>query len=185
LTIEAVIERAVRNAQERLGRATVPAPAYAVAIFSHDPDDLAAGNIVIGLERDREATLRNALQPDLPIALQNEEYAQALGTIWGPHFYRASGAIVPDEPQLVLTDPKFVEAQDAVLEELAAQGIWWHQRYLHNRVAQRLGSGTMPFEVTADFIVYAWDQDDEALEENIRFSARPETLAELERKGLI
>jgi len=185
LTIEAVIERAVRNAEERLGRATVPAPAYAVAIFSDDPDELAAGNIAVGLERDREATLRNALKPDLPIALQNAEYAEALSTIWSPHFHGASGAIAPHEPQLVLTDPEFVEAQEAVLEELDAQGIWWQQQYVLNRVAQRLGSGTMPFEVTDDFIVYAWDQDDEALEANIRFSARPEALAELERKGLI
>jgi hypothetical protein len=64
-----------------------------------------------------------------------------------------------------------------------AQGIWWQQQYVLNRVAQRLDSGTMPFEVTDDFIVYAWDQDDEALEASIRFSARPEALAELERKG--
>jgi hypothetical protein len=85
----------------------------------------------------------------------------------------------------VFTDPEFVEAQEAVLEELDAQGIWWQQQYVLNRVAQRLGSGTMPFEVTDDFIVYAWDRDDEAREENIRFSAGPEALAELERKGLI
>jgi hypothetical protein len=53
LTIETVIERAVRNAEERLGWATIPATAYAVAIVSHDPDELAAANIVVGLEPAR------------------------------------------------------------------------------------------------------------------------------------
>ena len=182
MTIEAVIERAVRNAEERLRRATVPARAYAVAIFSHDPDELAAANIAVGLERDREVALQSVLERDLPIALHNAEYAQALGRIWSPHLY---GASVPDEPQLVLTDPEFVEAQEAALEELDARGIWWQQQYVLNRVAQRLGSGTLPFEVTDDFVVYAWDPDDETREENIRFSAGPEALAELERKGLI
>jgi hypothetical protein len=60
LTIEAVTEWAVRNAEERLGRATVPAPAYAVAIFSHDPDELAAANVVIdwsAIARPRSGTL--------------------------------------------------------------------------------------------------------------------------------
>jgi hypothetical protein len=182
LTIEAVIERAVRNAEERLGRATVPAPAYAVAIFSDDPDELAAASIVVGLERDREAALRSVLERDLPIALHNAAYSEALWRIWSPHLY---GADVPYEPNLVFTDPEFVEAQEAAIEELDAQGIWDPQRYVLNRVAQRLGSGTMPFEVTDDFVVYDYDEDDVACEENIRFSAGPEALAELERNGLI
>jgi uncharacterized membrane-anchored protein len=85
----------------------------------------------------------------------------------------------------VLTDPEFVVAQEAAIGELDAQGIWRPEQHVLNRVAQRLGSGTLPFEVTDDFVVYAWDQDDEVCEDNIRFSAGPEALTELARKGLI
>src|SRR3954447_13332314 len=68
----------MRNAEERLGGATVPAPAYAVAIFSHDPNELAAANIVVGLERDRE------------VALQSADHAEALWRVWSPQ--RMSGS---------------------------------------------------------------------------------------------
>jgi hypothetical protein len=169
MTVEAVIEQAVRNAQERLARAHVPAPAYVLALFSHDPEELAAANLVIGLERDREA------------ALQTSDPRELLWRVWHPLHY---GASVPDEPQLVLTDDDFVAAQQAVYRELEDTGTN-AQQYVLNRVAQRLAVQGMPFPVTDDFVAYAFDEDDERCDENIRFSAGLHALAELQRKGLI
>jgi len=139
LTIETVIERAVRNAAERLGRATVPAPAYAVAIFSHDPDELAAANIVIGLERDREATLRDE---------RGDRSRRAATHSHRPGVRRGPGRR-PDGAG---------RAGDLVATAVHPQPRGAAPRQRHDAVRGH---------------------------RRLRFSARPEALAELERKGLI
>jgi hypothetical protein len=179
MCIQTVIEHALRNAEERLATLSPASPVYAVALFSHDPEELAAGNITLGLERDRETALRTLEQEaeNLTIAAYRERRNEALWRVWNAAWF---GAAAPNAPQLVLTDDAFVAAQEAATKK----GIWDPQRYVLNRVAARLQAAEQPFAVTDDFVAYAYTTDDEVLEENVRFSASPAAVAAIERKGL-
>jgi hypothetical protein len=162
--IDYVIERAAANVCERLKARGVDEPAYAVAIYSPDPEALCADIITVGLERDR---------------------TDAFSSVWNPEEYAYT---CPFEPSL-FDDPDFAAAQ---AEVWTPSGSAWDQlgeepqRYVLNRVAARVGAEHPLRAVTDDFVVYAFDEDfGEDLVANIRFSASPDAVRRLEAKGLL
>jgi hypothetical protein len=168
MSIEFVIERAVENALERLAGLQIASPAFAVALFSEDTEELHGGSITVGLQSYREAVLPR-LQGPARLAL------------WNPFEFTVAA---PDEPQLAF-DPAFVDAQTALLEELYGRDIADPQSYVLNRVAARLDPARLTFPVTEDFVAYTWTMDFYQLVENLRFSASPKSLTLLEAQELV
>jgi hypothetical protein len=173
MRIDYVIERAAANVRERLAARGVDEPAYAVAIYSPDPEALCADTITVGLERDRAAALESLSGYD------------AFWSVWNPEEFAYT---CPFEPSL-FDDPGFAAAQAEVWEP---PGAAWDQlgeepqRYVLNRVAARVGAEHPLRAMTDDFAVYAFDEDfGEYLVANIRFSASPDAVRRLEAKGLL
>jgi hypothetical protein len=167
VSLEYVIQRAVDNVYERLAGVELASPAFAVALFSEDPEALFAANITIGLDRDRPDALRGV-------------FGAARLSIWSAYEF---GAAAPHPPQLD-GDPEFVRAQAAVLADLYERDIEPLYHVL-NRVAAQIDPRRLPFPVTEDFITYAYAEDAYELVENIRWSAGPERLRLLEAEGLV
>ena len=138
MPVDHLIERARRNAIERLSGLQLDSPAYAVALFSSDPDLLYGTAITVGLERDRA------------VALQALALGEARFLIWSAAEF---GAVASDTPKLVY-DPSFANAQIDVRATLTSRGIWDVQRYVLNRIAAQIPPSDLTFTVTADFVAY-------------------------------
>jgi hypothetical protein len=170
--VEAAVRRVVdanlRIITSTLRTIKVPSPSYAVGLWSEDPDLLAPTVVAVGLEVTRSAILR-AHSP-----------AEAREQVWNVADFALDAL---PEPR---SDPGFVEHKADAREGLEREGIWDPARYVLNRVAKELGRDPPIAPVTADFVVFVFDEDfADELRHNIEYSASDLALAELDRMQLL
>jgi hypothetical protein len=169
--VDAILERGVDAIAAGLAIVAPPGLVYAVGIMSTGEEELDPGFPVIGLERDREAALRE----DTPY--------EAFYRVWNASDYATEASPVPD----LRFDPDFLRLEEEARDTLRARGVWDPQRFVLNRIARRLGQRPPPWPVTDDFVVFSMPADGlgDDLLENVRFSARPDAAAKLVQRGLL
>ena len=170
-TVDEVINQVLEHVHRRLALLTVTEPAYAVGLTaSPGNESLAVETIAVAIEQDRTKWVDQI------------DAGEAVFQSWNPHEFSVQ------EPLGPWTTPgdDFATAEARVQATLLERGIENPQRFVYNRVAAKLDPTHLTFPVTEDFIAFVFDGPDHLeTAENIQFSASPQAVALLARKGLL
>ena len=166
--LERIVELNIDLVTRAVSSITVPSPAYALGLWSEDPELIAPTVVCIGLDSSRD------------VMLSGPDRRSGRTQVWNVSDYDLDAILEPD-PR---TSPEFASLEPLVWMRLRAAEVVDPTEFVLNRVALRLSMAPIDEPRTSDFVAFAFNEDfGDQLRDNVEFAASKEAIAELERRA--